>query len=322
MQPKTKINLSPLKALLLPVIVYAIFKVIRPTTFGTPEALYIIAQQSVMVTIMAFGMCCNMTIGVWDFTPGSIVTLVGLICGYYYNAYGFPAMVAAGIFSGILLGLVNGSLYTILKVPSVVVTVGLLLVYESIGAVYKGGLGTSIDGQGAVLGRAPWIFVIVLIMMAIIYVIYNKTKYGFNVRAVGSNELIAKGAGIDPRKVKFLSFLIAGSFFGVAGLVNLSYTTALSPTINMSTMSVTFDAMMAGFIALYLSGICNRIFGIVIGTFTMKMVSAGLVAIGVPGTWQKVIIGVFLLFFIGFTQIRSQVGAWVGRMRRGSKAAA
>ena len=322
MEKTKKFAVSSLKAITLPVIVYLIFKIIRPATFGSPEALYIIAQQAMMVTIMSLGMCCNMTIGIWDFSPGSIVTVVGLICGHAYGEYGFAGMVIAGILSGMLIGLLNATVYTVLKVPSVVVTVGMLLIYESFGSVYKGGLGVTIDREGAILGQAPWIFLITALMFVILYVIYNKTKIGFNVKAVGNNELIAKTAGINPRQVKFLAFFIAGCFFGIAGLINLSYGTALSPAKNMGTMSVTFDAMMAGFIAIYLSGVVNRVVGIVIGTFTMKLVSAGLVAIGVEGTWQKVIIGVFLLFFIGFTQIKAQVSEWLGRIKRAKKTAA
>lgn len=320
MEKMKKFIVSAVKALALPVIVYAIFKIIQPKNFGSLEALYIIAQQAMMVTIMAFGMCCNMTIGIWDFSPGSIVTFVGLICGYYCNQYGFAAMVAAGIVSGIVLGLINAAAYTILKVPSVVVTVGLLLIYESVASVYKGGLGVSIAKENAVLGQAPWIFLVTLVMFVILYVLYNKTKLGFNVKAVGSNELIAKTAGINPRKVKFWSFFIAGVFFGIAGLINLSYGTALSPAKNMGTMSVTFDAMMSGFIAIYLSGVVNRVVGIMIGTFTMKLIAAGLVAIGVDGTWQKVIVGVFLLFFIGFTQIKAQFNEWSARLKRAKMA--
>ena len=311
-----KYAVSALKGLALPVVVYLIFKLIRPATFGMPEALYIIAQQAMMVTIMSLGMCCNMTIGIWDFSPGSIVTMVGLICGYYFNQYGFWAMVAAGILSGILFGLINATAYTVLRVPSVVVTVGLMLIYESYGSVYKGGKGVSITREAGILGQAPWIFLVTLVMLIILYVIYNKTKFGFNVKAVGNNELIAKTAGINPKVVKFFSFFIAGCYFGIAGLVNLSYTTALSPAKNMGTMSVTFDAMMAGFIAIYLSGAVNRILGIVIGTFTMKLISAGLVAIGVEATWQKVFVGAFLLFFIGFTQIKAQVNEWMNRIKR------
>ena len=317
-----KTILSTLKALLLPVVVYLVFKAIRPATFGSAAAMYIIAQQAMMVTIMSLGMCCNMTVGIWDFSPGSIVTLVGLVAGYYFNQYGFVAMVAAALICGVLFGLANATVYTVLRIPSVVVTVGMLLIYESIGAIYKGGKGVAITREGAVLGQAPWIFLVTLVMFIILYTIYNKTKLGFNVKAVGNNELIAKTAGIDPRKVKFLSFFIAGCFFGVAGLINLSYGTAVSPAKNMGTMSVTFDAMMAGFIAIYLSGMVNRVVGIIIGTFTMKLVSAGLVAIGVEGTWQKVIVGVFLLFFIGFTQIKAQVQEWAGRLKRAKSNAA
>ncbi|MFV0411881.1 MAG: ABC transporter permease [Oscillospiraceae bacterium] len=316
MNKTLKFLTAVLKTAILPVAIYLVFKLIRPESFGSLDALYIISQQAMVTSIISLGLCCNMTIGIWDFSPGSIVTLVGLMCGHVAIATGsFPLMVLTAVLLGVLIGLINATVYTVLRVPSVVVTVGLLLIYESFSATFRNGIGVSIPKQMAVLGTSPYIFIVTGIMLAIMYIIFNKTKLGFSVRALGNNEIIAKSAGINPRKIKFITFTIAGIFFGIAGLISLSYGTALSPAKNMGTMSVTFDALMAVFIAIYLSGICNRVIGVIIGNFCMKLVSAGLVAIGVDGTWQKVIIGIFLLFFIGFTQIQAQVTAWVARAK-------
>lgn len=64
-------------------------------------------------------------------------------------------MLASAIISGILLGLINASVYTILRIPSVVVTVGLMLIYESFATVYKGGKGFSITKKASFWGLRP-----------------------------------------------------------------------------------------------------------------------------------------------------------------------
>lgn len=318
MKKITNFLLAVVKTLLLPAAIYLVFKLIRPATFGSVESLYIILQQAMVTSIISLGLCCNMTIGIWDFSPGAIVTLVGVLCGHVAADTGsFVLMVLAGVGLGVVIGLVNATVYTVSRVPSVVVTVGLLLIYESIAATYRGGVGVSISRQMAILGTSPYIFFVTGIMFAIMYVVFNKTSLGFSVKAIGNNEIIARTAGINPRKTKFKTFTLAGIYFGIAGIISLSYGTALSPSKNMGTMNVTFDAMMAVFIAIYLSGFCNRVVGVIVGNFCMKLVSAGLVAIGVDGTWQKVIIGMFLLFFIGFTQIQAQFAAWRARIKDG-----
>jgi ribose transport system permease protein len=299
--------LRVVKTLALPFVVYLFFKMLRPDTFGSPAALYIIAQQTTITLIISLGICCSMAIGIWDFSPGAIVTLAALISGYYCSRFGLAGLILSGITAGLVFGLIDAVLYSALKIPSVVVTIGFLLVYESLGTVYKGGKGFSITRVQAVLGSAPWIFLITGALIVIMYLLYNRTKFGLHVRAVGNGEFIAKTVGINPAKVKFLVFFISGIFFGIAGIMMLSYSTAIAPEKNMATMSITFDAMMGVFIGFALSGVCNPVIGTVIGSFCMKLLSAGLVAVGVNGTWQKVIVGLFLLFFLCFAQIKELV---------------
>lgn len=297
-----------IKSLILPIIVYSIFKMIRPNTFGSIEALYIILQQAMVSSLISLGMLLNMTIGIWDFSAGAIVTMVGILVGHVSsNFHSLTIMVLATLVMGILFGGLNATLYTIARVPSVVITISLLLIYESFASTYKGGLGVTIDKEFAILGTSPWIFIISAIMFVTLYVLYNKTKLGFGARAIGNNEIVAKSSGINPKNVKFFAFLVAGIAYSIAGLVNISYGTALSPGKNMSTLDLNFNSMIAVFIAMYISNLCNPVIGVMIGNFSMKLVSAGLVAIGLDGTWQKVIIGVFLIFFMSFNGAKSKL---------------
>lgn len=302
------ILLNIIKSLALPLVLYFIFKLILGDTFGSLESLYIILQQTIVSALISLGMLLNMTIGIWDFSAGSIVIMVGIFLGHLANAHNqLSTMVIATIVIGMVIGFVNATLYTLCRVPSVVVTISLLLIYESIASTYKGGLGVLIAPELALLGRAPWIFVVALFSGIAMYIIYSRTELGFGARAIGSNEIVAKQVGINPRKIKFFSFFIAGFLYSVAGLVNLSYGTALSPGKNMSTLDLNFNAMIAVFIAMYMAHFCNPIMGVFIGNFSMKLLSAGLVATGVDGTWQKVIIGVFLIFFMSFNGITEKI---------------
>jgi Ribose/xylose/arabinose/galactoside ABC-type transport systems, permease components len=301
--------LKTLKSLALPAAIYVFFKLLRPEEFGSAGALFIILQQAMVSLVISLGICCTMAIGIWDFSPGAIVTMAALVGGAYCSRYGFGAMVGAGLIAGAVFGIVDAAVYTALKIPSVVVTIGFLLVYESVGTVYEGGKGFAIAPEQAILGMPPWIFVAALAMTAAMYVIYNKTSFGFHVKALGNGEAIARNAGVNPAKVKFIAFALAGLYFGVAGVLSLSYGQAIAPQKNMGTMSITFDAMIAVFIGFSLSRFCNPIVGILIGNFCMKLISAGLVAISVNGTLQKVIVGMFLLVFICFSQVRERLSA-------------
>lgn len=297
--------------LYLPILIYIFFTIMANGRFGGWDSLYGILQQMVLSAIFGWGICFSKTVGIWDFSPAAAATLASLVAADAATQYGIAGIVVAGLLVGILTGILTGVVYSLFKIPSIVVTVGMLLIYEALGTIYKGGKSFTITRSQSILGVSPWIFIIGILSFALAYILMNYTKFGFQVCAVGNNESIAKAAGVNPAKVKFWCFVVSGIFIGIAAIVQLCYVGAIAPKKNMQTMSTVFNSLMAVFIAICLSGNCNRIIGVLVGTFTITALNSGLIAVGIDGTWQQVFTGIGLILFIAITENKSIVTEWI-----------
>lgn len=285
----------------MPLAVFLIFYIGQPERFGTPEGILIMLQQSVINSIIGFGLCMNLVIDTWDFSAGAQMVLAGLIGAHFAQDYGFLGLIAATILMAVLLGTLTGLIYSVFKIPSIIVTIGTMLIYESAGSLYQGGKSITIPGEIGFLGKAPWIFVVGIAAYLLAYVIYHHTKFGYNVRAVGNGEATAKSIGIDPIKIRFLCFVVGGVFVGIAGLLQVSYGGAIAPKSGMNTMSMVFPPFMGVFIGQYLERYCDIYLGIFLGVFSMTMINSGLIAMGLPGTLQQVVTGCFMLIFMAIS---------------------
>lgn len=290
----------------MPVAVFLIFYIAQPTRFGTPTGIRIMLQQSMIDTVIGFGLCMNLVIDTWDFSAGAQLVLAGLIGANYAQNYGLAGLIIVTIVMATLLGTITGAVYSILKIPSIIVTIGMLLVYESIGSLYHGGETITISSDISFLGKSPWIFVVGIVAYLLVYVIYHHTKFGYNVRAVGNGEETAKSIGINSIRVRFLCFVIGGIFIGIAAMLQVSYGGAIAPKGGMNTMSMVFPPFMGVFIGQYLERYCDIMLGIFLGVFSMTMINSGLIAMGLPGTLQQVVTGSFMLIFMAISINREQ----------------
>ncbi len=285
----------------MPLAVFLIFYIGQPERFGTPEGILIMLQQSVINSIIGFGLCMNLVIDTWDFSAGAQMVLAGLIGAHFAQEYGFWGLIVMTILMAVLLGTLTGLIYSVFKIPSIIVTIGTMLIYESAGSLYQGGKSITIPGEIGFLGKSPWIFLVGIVAYLLAYVIYHHTKFGYNVRAVGNGEATAKSIGIDPIKIRFLCFVVGGIFVGIAGVLQVSYGGAIAPKSGMNTMSMVFPPFMGVFIGQYLERYCDIYLGIFLGVFSMTMINSGLIAMGLPGTLQQVVTGCFMLIFMAIS---------------------
>lgn len=285
----------------MPMVVFLIFYIGQPERFGTPEGIRIMLQQSVINSIIGFGLCMNLVIDTWDFSAGAQMVLSGLIGAHLAQSWGFPGLIVATIATAVLLGTLTGLIYSVFKIPSIIVTIGTMLIYESVGSLYQGGKSITIPGEVGFLGKSPWIFVVGIMAYILAYIIYHHTKFGYNVQAVGNGEATAKNIGINPIKIRFLCFVVGGIFVGVAGVLQVSYGGAIAPKSGMNTMSMVFPPFMGVFIGQYLERYCDIYLGIFLGVFSMTMINSGLIAMGLPGTLQQVVTGCFMLIFMAIS---------------------
>ena len=287
-----KILFNTVKTLLLPVIIYCIFLCVCFDRFSNWNCVYTIFLQSIIPTITAYAVAYGNICGVFDFTVGSALIISGVVGGLCAAKFGFVGMVLGAFAAGLVTTAVTGLLNWVLKIPSLVLTMGLTMIYEIVGKQLAGQFGfVQIDSKLAFLGS-----------MLLFYFLFSHTKFSFHMRAVGSNELVAKNAGIKTGLVKFKSFVYGGIFLSIAAILTLSQSGSVGAQTGLGSVTIVFKPLISILLALVLQRICNLTIGIFISQFSLNIIFIGLIAAGMPDTFQNVVLGLFLLIVMIFFQ--------------------
>lgn len=298
-----KILFNTVKTLLLPVIIYCIFLCVCFDRFSNWNCVYTIFLQSIIPTITAYAVAYGNICGVFDFTVGSALIISGVVGGLCAAKFGFVGMVLGAFAAGLATTAVTGLLNWVLKIPSLVLTMGLTMIYEIVGKQLAGQFGfVQIDSKYAFLGSSPNIVFVFLGSMLLFYFLFNHTKFSFHMRAVGSNELVAKNAGIKTGLVKFKSFVYGGIFLSIAAILTLSQSGSVGAQTGLGSVTIVFKPLISILLALVLQRICNLTIGIFISQFSLNIIFIGLIAAGMPDTFQNVVLGLFLLIVMIFFQ--------------------
>lgn len=288
--------INTLKVIMLPVIVYLIFLVICFERFSNWNCIYTIFIQTIIPTITAYAIAYGNICGVFDFTIGSRLVISGVIGGLLAAQYGFAGMILGAIISAIVVGIITGVLNWWLKIPSLVLTMGLAMVFEIIGSKLAGHYGfVQIDNKYAIFGSSPNIVIIFLLSAVLFYFVFNHTVFSFHMRAVGSNEAVAKNSGIKTDLVKCKSFVYGSVFIGIAAILTLSQSGSVGAQTSLGSVTIMFKPLISVLLALVLQRICDLTIGIFIAQFTLNIIFIGLIAVGLPDTFQNVVLGFFLL---------------------------
>ncbi len=303
-------------SLALPVLIYLVFLILAPSNFGRPFGLYVSLIQSVTPTLIGWGICLNLLVGAWDFSAGAVVSLSAVFAAYASMEWGLWGVIIACMVSALVLEILTGAVFTLLQIPSIITTIGMMLIYESISQLYRGGGNITIARSASVLGKSPWIFIILAIAGLIFYMIYEHSKIGYDVRSVGNGVTVAKSIGINPRRVKFICFLVAAIFIGIASIIHLSYGGTVGPKANMDTLNLTFTPIMGVVMGIAISRYCGLTLGILIGEFSLNLITSGLVAMSLSGNMQKIITGLALLIVLILTSVRENRAAYKAAHRK------
>lgn len=287
--------------IVLTVLCWAIFKVLRPDTFGSPTQILTYLQSALIYAVGGCGMYFIVTQGLWDFSIGSVLVLSCLLSIGFSNMFGYVGLVVAPIVCGLLLGFFNGLAYTVLRIPSLIVTVGLSLIYESFSVFASNWAGTRLSTQYNLFGSYPWNVILALIAFFVCGFILKYTKVGTYINAIGTNELTAKNMGVNVDKYKFIAFILCSGFVGVMAVLYIGYGTAQTPMTGMLSQSLNFTPLMGAFFGLAFKKYGHPVFAIVVGELIISMMFAGFVALGMPTTINDVVTGATLLVVVTLT---------------------
>ena len=283
------------------VFFYGVFKILTPSNFGSLSNLYTYFQSSIIYAVGGCGLYFIVVMGLFDFAVGANVVLSSIVGVLLSQKYGYAGFILGCLGCGTLIGFVIGMLYNTLNVPSMIVTVGLMLIFESVAVFVAGGVKQTLPENLRFFSGAPGNIILALLAFLLMYFILNYTKVGTYCNAIGSNEFTAKNMGIDVKKYKLLGFMLLHFFVGVMAILTVSYGTTMTALTGMSTMSRNFQPLMGTFFGVAFRKYKMPILAIVVGEFIITIIFNGFVALGAPTTIQNVVTGGALLAIVSLT---------------------
>lgn len=291
------------------IVLFVFFSIATPQFVKTKNLLNILRQVS-QLGIMSMGMTMVLVSGEFDLSVGSIFGVSALLTGTFATL-GVPIWIAIilGILVGVLIGIINGVLVSYGKIPSFIVTLGMLNIARGVGLVVTGGLVVAMNensvadpgletfffwgGGGKIAGTVP-IMVIYFILIAILaYIFFHKTIMGFRMKAVGGNANAAKVAGINVNVVKTMAFAIVGGLSAVSGIITLAFLQNVQGTTGQGMELNVIAATVIG--GTSVSGGEGTIIGTIIGVLIMGILNNGLILLGIPSFVQKILVGAVII---------------------------
>ncbi|MGK2927576.1 MAG: ABC transporter permease [Lysobacterales bacterium] len=290
-------------------VMVAVFTALSPV-FLTPANFVNIANQTAIISVLAFGMTLVMLCGGIDLSVGSIVSLTAVICALLLTA-GQPTVlaIAAALATGIALGAASGFISVRWAIQPFLVTLGVLSIARGLSLVLSDGRTIYIEdefflavtAQGS-LGPLPALFAWTLAFFALTWVLLNRTTFGRRVRAVGGNLQAARQAGIATGWVSIRVFMLSGGLAACAGLMMAGRLSAGLPSIGVG---LELDAIAAAVLGgTGFKGEGGSLVGTLFGALVMGTVINGLTILGVNPYVQEIAKGLIIILAVVIISLR------------------
>ena len=243
-----------------------------------------------------------------DLSAASMMSLSSCLFAVAYQAgIPMPLAIAVSLGAGLLLGAFNGLLVVGLQLPSIIVTIGTLIMYRGFAQVIAGdkSIAKFPDwfvgiNYRAVLGLP--VPIIVFICAAILLsLLLGATILGRQIYQIGTNEVAARHAGIRTRRIKFLLFVMMGGIASVAGLMTASRLASVRYDLGLGgELQMVLMAMLGG---TYIFGGRGSILGTFLAAWLLVIIATGMTVANIQANVQLTVMGLLLIISIIATNI-------------------
>lgn len=288
------------------VILFILFSFTTAGKFLKINNLLSVLTSSTDLLICALGGTFIILMGSIDLSVGSMISLCGVIVAkIYLSTNSLIAALLATIAVSLVCYLFMGVIHVQLKVPTFIVTLGMLSIARALVTMISGGSITMVDYNGAikqVFGLRPWILIIAIAAFAVVFLIERFTLFGRYTRLVGGEENVARLSGINVKKQKVLVFLFAGVLTALGGIVMAARIGSGSPSVGVSYELDVITAVVLG--GTSQTGGVGGVRGTLIGVLTIGILANGLVLWGMPSEVQLLIKGLVVIFAVAVSTER------------------
>lgn len=301
------------------------FWVMLPDTFMTARNWLNISQQLAMLIVVAVTMTVVMVMGDFDLSVGAMASLAGVVAAVLFT-FGWPvwAAVLAALAVGLLGGLINGALISLIGILPFVATLATLTMYS--GAAFMVSDGKTIFGKaipeafaafaksGIPIGMVadkpavlPWLTMLALAITAAVWVVLEQTTYGRRLYAIGGNAEAARLAGVKVAWLRLSAFAFTGAGAAVAGLMYASRVASANPTQGDGLMLTAIAAVFLG-MTVTRDG-QPRVLASLAGVVVLGVMDNGLTQLQVDSYVREVMVGAIILLAVSISALgRKAVG--------------
>ena len=304
-------RLGPFLGLLAVIVLFSLPAETRPY-FLTFHNFKIILTQTVIVAIGALGMTMIIVSGGIDLSVGSSIAFTSVVGALLIQHGSSPLVVLlATIAAGGAIGLVNGAAIAGLRVTPFIITLGTLGVARGSAKWMADNQTVNYDASpinrwmttanpfGYSLPAGVWVAIALAVATA---VLLRRTVFGRHIFALGSNEATARLCGVPTTRLKILIYAVAGCFFGLAGLFQLSRLRQGDPTVAVGLELDIIAAVIIG--GASLNGGVGGVLGSMIGALIMAVLRNGSQQMGWPTYFQEIIIGLVIIAAVFLDRLR------------------
>lgn len=266
-----------------------------------------IFRQTATISIMAAAMTYVIAAAEIDLSVGSVAGLAAVVAAMAVNNYGLVVGVLAGLAVGVACGSLSGSLVAFLRVPSFLVTLGMLGMLVGIARWITDAAPVPISNQafitifgGGNVGPIPSLMIWVAVTTALAALVMNKGTFGRHVRATGGNVVAAAYSGVNTLRIKFTVLLMSGVAASIAGMLYAGRLQSGRFQWGTGDELSVIAAVILGGTSLF--GGRGAVIGSLFGALFIGLINNGLILAGLDVSQQQVVRGAIIILAVALSR--------------------
>lgn len=280
--------------------------VLRDRGFLTLSNFASIFRQTAPITVMAVGLTFTLAAGEIDLSVGSTVAVAATVGAICLRDYGLIAGVSAGLAVGVVIGLINGILTVGVRIPSFLVTLGMMGVGQGVArnitdlqaipvtnATFTGWFGSG------TVGPIPSLVVWTAAAVVIGHLYLRHTRFGRHVLATGGDRQAAEYVGIRTGRIRIAVLMLSAVTAAVAGLLYTGRLHGARYTLGEADMLTAIAAVVVGGTSLF--GGRGSVVGALFGSLILGMLNNGLILMGLDVSDQMIARGVIIILAVALS---------------------
>ncbi|QNN54917.1 ABC transporter permease [Nocardioides mesophilus] len=299
--------LGPTAALLLAIVVFSV----GSDTFLNIDNFSFIVQQSVVIATLALGQTIIILTGGIDLA-NALIAVLGTLVMTRTTLDGVPvvAALALGVLVCALTASVSGLLVAKLRLPSFIVTLGMLTVVTAVANLYSSGTTwPAPDGLLTLMGMKLYLFgrvqftigmLFAAALFVLVWVTLTRTAWGRHVYAIGNDAEAARLNGINVKRMLLSVYALAGCIYAMAAWLSLGRTPSADPNAYQLGNLESITAVVIGGTSLF--GGRGGVVGTVVGALIVSVLRSGLTQMGIDSNYQNLATGILVIVAVAFDQ--------------------